>query len=107
MMTGRMTPVFLALLFLAGSAMAFDSGPVRRAVEKGGNWLISQYDFKLKGYPGTTAPEQMGMVVKAICDNPRDYKEPSGPFITEPVKAMLSKIDDAGKVSGVAMNESE
>ena len=108
MVIRRMTPALLALLFvLTSRLMAFDAGPVRRAVDKGGNWLVSQYDFKQKGYPATTAPEQVAMVVKALCDNPRDYKEANGPYISEPVKYIQSKIDDTGKVSGAATNEAE
>lgn len=108
MMIRRMTPALLALLFVVtNSSTAFDAGPVRKAVDKGGNWLVSQYDFKQKAYPATTAPEQVAMVVKALCDNPRDYKEASGPYMSEPVKYIVSKIDDKGKVSGVATNEAE
>ena len=95
-------------LVITGSARAFDSGPVRRAVEKGGNWLVAQYNAKTNSFGATAAaPEQLAMAIKALCDNPRDYKEANGPYISEPVKTILSKIDDKGHVSGSAANEAE
>ena len=102
-----MLALIAATVLSTGCAIAFDSGPVRRAVEKGGNWLVGQYDPKTKSFGTTTAPDQLAMAVKALCDNPRDYKEANGPYISEPVKAILAKIDDKGNVSGTSGNPAE
>lgn len=99
----------MAILLSAafGARAASGGGSVRPAAEKSANWLILQFDLKKKTYGSATAPEQMAMVLKGLCDHPRDYKEANGPYITEPVKYILSKIDDKGHVDGIAMNEAE
>lgn len=95
------------LVISAFQSAAFEAGAVRSMIEKNANWLIGQYDFRTKTFGTATAPEQLAMVVKVLCDNPRDYKEANGPFISEPVKVMLSKVDESGHVSGMLTSEAE
>ena len=95
--------VLLASSAHAGSA----AGAIRGAAEKSANWLILQFDLKKGTFDSATAPEQMAMAIKALCDHPRDYKESNGPYISEPVKYILGKIDDKGHVDGALISEAE
>jgi hypothetical protein len=99
--------IVTALLGVEFGAHAASGAAVRPAAEKSANWLILQFDLKKKTYDSVTAPEQLAMVLKGLCEHPRDYKEANGPYMTEPVKYILSKIDDKGHVDGIAMNEAE
>ena len=92
-----------AALWWAGSAFAIEAKDLKRALDGGGNWLIEQFDLKEKVFgKGERAKDvtTVAMCVKALCDNPRDYKETSGPFISEPVKYLLSQIGEDGKLKG-------
>lgn len=100
----------LSALVYSGALQAVEANAVKRATDKCGNWLIEQYDMKLKVFgKGAEAqtPEQLAMVITGLCLAPRDYKESNGPFISEPVKLILSKVKDAGTVDGIALNEPE
>src|SRR5258705_10725975 len=102
----------LALLFVLTlpCAFAIDAGVVKRATDKCGNWLIEQFNLKESVYgtgPGSKTPEQNAMVIKALCDAPRDYKEASGPYITEPLKFILSKLNEDGSAKDIAIHEPE
>ncbi len=101
---------FYALLTLASailSAHAIEAGPIRRADDKCANWLIEQFNLKDKTFGTEKAPEYLAMAVKGICDSTRDYKEASGPFIAEPIKNILSKIDDTGSAKDIVLPEGE
>jgi hypothetical protein len=103
MAKARLLPLLVVTLVL-GNAYALEASQVKRALDRGGNWLIEQYDSKEKVFgKGEQAKDlvTVGMCVAALCDNPRDYKETSGPFISEPVKYILSQIGDDGKLKGV------
>lgn len=101
--------IALAVLAIISTetASALDAGSVKRAADIGGNWLIGQFDLKTRGFGSTTAPEHLAMSIKALSENPRDYKEANGPYFSEPVKVILSKIDVNGHVNGTVMNETE
>ena len=95
--------IAVAALWWAGSAFAIEAKDLKRALDGGGNWLIEQFDLKEKVFgKGERAKDvtTVAMCVKALCDNPRDYKETSGPFISEPVKYILSQIGEDGKLKG-------
>lgn len=103
----------IAILFaalLTANTFGIEASAVKRLTDKSGNWLIEQFNLK-EGTFGSGAasktPEQNAMVVKALCDAPRDYKESSGPFITAPLKFILSKVNDDGTAKDVAMHEPE
>jgi hypothetical protein len=90
-------------LFLAGSACALEKKDLKRALDRGGNWLIDQFDPKEKVFgKGDEAKDvvTVAMCVKALCDNPRFYNESNGPYISEPVKYILSQIGEDGKLKG-------
>lgn len=82
----------LALLLVSPRALASDAATVKRSCDKAGNWLIEQHNLaegtfgksKLSKEPGV-----VGLVLKALCDSPRGYREAHGPFITMPVKYVL------------------
>src|SRR5579862_478245 len=95
-------------LLLAGTVNAGTAaGAIRGAAERSADWLIRQFDLKKGTFDSATAPETVAMAIKALCGHPRDYKEANGPYITMPVKFMLSKIDDKGHVDGAQINEAE
>jgi len=93
----------VVLLLVAGNVSALEASAVKRALDRGGNWLIEQFDLKEKVFgKGEQAKDvvTVAMCVKALCDNPRDYKETSGPFISEPVKYILAQTGEDGKLKG-------
>jgi hypothetical protein len=109
MAKARLLPLLVAAL-LFGNAYALEASQVKRALDRGGNWLIEQFDLKEKVFgKGEQAKDlvTVAMCVKALCDNPRDYKETSGPFISEPVKYILSQIGDDGTLKGKHAKEVE
>ena len=100
----------IALSLCSTSSFAVDAGSLKRAADKSSNWLIEQFNLKLSSFgsgPNAQSPEQSAMVLKALCEAPRDYKEASGPFITEPLKLLLSKINADGSLKDSTMQENE
>lgn len=94
------TLLAIAALWLAPSAIrASDATTVKRAADKAGNWLIEQHNLtegtfgksKLSKEPGV-----VGLVLKALCESPRGYREAHGPFITMPVKYVLKTQKGTG-----------
>jgi hypothetical protein len=96
----------LALLACA-SGFAADPGGLRGASTRSSNWIIGQYDHKKAQFGTVAAPDQMAIVVKALCDSARDYKEANGPYISETVKKILAAVNEKGEVSGSAGSENE
>lgn len=97
----------LTLLLATSAAFAIDAGAVKRADDKAAAWLIDQFVLKTKSFGNATAPEHLAMAIKGICDSSRDYKEASGPFVTEPVKSILARIDEKGSAKDIVLNEAE
>jgi len=88
---------------LTGNAFAVEAREIKGAADRAGNWLIEQFDLKEKVFgkgPEAKDVNTVAMVVTALCNHPRDYKEASGPFISEPVKYILSQINEDGTVKG-------
>ena len=106
----RFAAVVLSLNLL-GSAFAADYGQVRRAADRCTNWLIGQYHVKEKVFgsgPDAATPEEAAaMVVKGICESPRDFKEANGPYITEPLKRMIASVNEKNELSGAKIAQSE
>ncbi|MGD0088725.1 MAG: hypothetical protein ABSE73_02290 [Planctomycetota bacterium] len=95
-------------VFLAGNAFALEPREIKAAADKAGNWLIEQFDLKEKVFgKGEQAKdvETVAMCVTALCNHPRDYKETSGPFISEPVKYILSQINEDGTLKGDKLSQ--
>jgi len=93
----------VAALLFAGRVCALEAKDLKRALDHGVNWLIEQFDPKEKVFGKGEYDKDVvtvAMCVKALCDNPRDYREASGPFISEPVKYILSQIGQDGKLKG-------
>lgn len=87
------------VLFLAANACALEAKDLKRKLDRGGNWLVEQFDLKEKVFgKGEQAKDvtTVAMCVAALCDNPRDYKETNGPFISEPVKYILAQLNEDG-----------
>lgn len=100
----------VALSLSSAPAFALDAGSLKRAADKSSNWLIEHFNLKDSTFgsgPSAQTPEQAAMVLKALCEAPRDYKEASGPFITQPLKLMLSKINADGSLQASTMQEHE
>jgi hypothetical protein len=99
--------VAVSLSFAA--AHAGDLG-TRRAADRCANWLIGQYNVKEKVFasgPDAATPEEAAMVVKGICESPRDFKEANGPYITEPLKRMIASVNDKNELDGAKMAQAE
>lgn len=79
-----------ALAFKAPRADAADAGQVKSATDRAANWLIEQHKDGTFGKGDLRKkPGVVGLVVKSLCAHHRHYREPLGPFITEPVKYLL------------------
>jgi hypothetical protein len=99
-----------SLLLNCARAAAPAAGDVKRATDKCANWLIEKYDVGDKSYgKGKEGKDLMtsALIVSGLCNHPRDYKESNGPFVTEPVKFLLSKIKKDGSVKDVKDCECE
>ncbi len=76
-------------------------GEVKRACDGAANWLIEQHDLKTglfgKG-KHAAQPGLVAIVVKALCDSPRKYREALGPFVSEPVQYLLKHQQKDGSV---------
>jgi len=95
--------IAVALLLIAGNTFAIEAKEIKSAADRAGNWLIEQFDLKEKVFgkgPEAKDVATVAMCVTALCNHPRDYKEASGPFISEPVKYILSQINEDGTVKG-------
>jgi hypothetical protein len=97
-----------AVLMLVGSFQAMAaSSPVKdlakRTVDRNANWVIEKYDVKAKrlGKAEESAdPSLWAIYITAICEQRRDYREENGPFISDPVVVLLSKVTDKGTIEG-------
>lgn len=100
--------ILLCVLAFGGPALALDARDVKRATDRGGNWLIEQFDLKEKVFgKGEAAKDPMtvAICVCALLDNPRDYKETNGPFISEPVKYLAAQLNEDGSLKKPAADE--
>jgi hypothetical protein len=91
----------LMLSLVASFGYAIEAKNFKRITDRMGNKLIEQFDFKNKCY-GTGAEQKdadlAAIIVLALCTNPREYRESHGPFVSEPVKLILSKIKPDGSI---------
>lgn len=97
------------VLVLGTNLLAIESRAVKTATDKAGNWLVDQYNAgtgtfgkaKHRLMPGFNA-----LVVSALCDSPRKYREGIGPFISEPVKHLLKqqRADGAIAIEGAGLD---
>ncbi|HYG76151.1 MAG TPA: hypothetical protein VEK08_14195 [Planctomycetota bacterium] len=94
-------PVFAMLLFsFAPHAHAIDAPALKKACDKTGNWLVEQYVLAEKSFKG--APKDAmntAIIINALLLHPRDYKETNGPFVSEPVKYLVSQIKSDGSLA--------
>jgi len=102
--------LFLSAFSFSLSIYGLEAGPVKRATDKAGNWIVEQYDTKGRVFgktPDSTDIITTALVIKALCDSPRDYKEANGPFITEPVKFLLEQLNEDGTFKDASKNGTE
>ena len=77
---------------------ALDKAGLKKAIDRGANWLIDNQRTdgswgSMAGDPGIT-----GMVIKALADTPRAYREKDGPFVTAAVQSLLDQQQEDGGV---------
>ena len=75
-----------------------DKAGLKKSIDRGANWLIDNQRSdgswgSMAGDPGIT-----GMVLKALADTPRAYREKDGPFVTAAVQSLLDQQQDDGGV---------
>lgn len=98
----------LGLALALGGACGQDAPPVSKASVKKGcdraaNWLARQHNLEEGTFgSGKSAkmPGLVALVVVAMCESPREYREALGPFISEPVKYLLKCQRDDGAFAG-------
>lgn len=96
---GWVLPVLL--LASLSPALGREARAVKRACDRAGNWLIDQHnlaDGTFGKSKSAKMPGVVAMVVQALCDHPRGYRETDGPYITRPVKYLLSCQQDNGAI---------
>ena len=107
-------PLQLLFMLCAGLFMILSSGPttaawgqdssqldkakLKKSIDRGANWLIDHQRNdgswgSVAGDPGIT-----GMVLKALADSPRAYREKDGPFVTGAVQSLLDHQQEDGGV---------
>jgi hypothetical protein len=101
-MSGAVFSVLAAgLLISAAHAAAPETKDVKRATDRCGNWIVEQFNLGSKSFgKGKDAkdPAVLALVVLSLLDSPRDYKESNGPFISEPIKYLVSKVKKDGSI---------
>jgi hypothetical protein len=80
------------------SAAAPEAKDVKRATDKCGNWIVEQFDRGSKLFGKDKSTTTLALTILALCESPRDYKEANGPFVSEPVKQLLTRIKKDGSV---------
>ena len=97
------------LFFLVRPAWALEAGDVKKATDKVGNWLIEQYDVKEKAFKGEQGKDvkTVAMIIYALCKSPREYRETNGPFISEPVKFLISQMKEDGTFANPELNKTD
>lgn len=99
----RLCLALLALALLsAGPVASLERGDVKGAADKAANWLIRQHNLG-EGTFGkgkySAFPETVAVVVKGLCESPRQYRETLGPFISEPVNYLLKNQRQDGAIA--------
>jgi hypothetical protein len=102
--------VICAVLISFAAVHAVDYEQTRKAAERCADWLIGKYNPKENVFgsgPDASAPEELAMVVKGLCESPRDCKEASGSYIAEPLKRVIASIDAKNELAGAKMAQAE
>jgi hypothetical protein len=96
----------LAGLSAGRLSAAVAAGAVKSADDRAANWLIEKYDHKTNQFK-CEAPDlqRYAILVTAFCRHPHDYKEVSGPWVTGPVKYILSQVKEDGSVATPGSDE--
>src|SRR4051812_29843384 len=105
-MSRKNVNAFILTMAVAFPALAFDAGSLKRADDRAANWLIEKYDFKtnmLKGEPQDLM--KYAIIVTSFCRHPHDYKEAAGPWVTGPVKYILSQVKEDGSLATPGTDE--
>ncbi len=91
--------IFCPLLAVsAQESGGLDKAGLKKSIDRGANWLIDNQRSdgswgSMAGDPGIT-----GMVLKALADTPRAYREKDGPFVTAAVQSLLDHQQEDGGV---------
>ena len=81
----------------ANSARALEVKQLKTATDRLGSWIIEQYDVKEKAYKdkqGGGDVKTVAVIVTALCNSPRHYREANGPYVSEPVKFLIKNVTE-------------
>ncbi|MFH0940146.1 MAG: hypothetical protein V1899_12830 [Planctomycetota bacterium] len=78
----------------AGSAWALEVKQLKTATDRLGSRIVEQYDVKEKAYKGELGRDvkTVAIIVTALCNSPRHYREANGPYLSEPVKFLVAQV---------------
>lgn len=80
---------------------ALEARAVKGACDRAGNWLVDRHnlaDGTFGKSKSARMPGVVALVVTALCDHPRAYRESDGPYMSRPVKYLLSCQQDNGAI---------
>ena len=100
MVGGLGIPVLV--LALASPALSLEARAIKSACDRSGNWLIDQHnlaDGTFGKSKSAKMPGVVAMVLQALCDHPRAYRESDGPYMTRPVKYLLDCQQENGAIA--------
>lgn len=104
----RTASVLCTVILVTAGSHAIEAGAFKPVTDRMGRWLVERYDIKAKGY-GTAEQQKdvelAAMIVAALCGSPREYREGHGPFITEPIKLIVSQLNEDGSLKAPAKDE--
>lgn len=90
-------------MLLGAQAWALESRAVKTATDRAGSWLVDQYNPGTGTFREGQAQQKMpgfnALVLNALCESPRKYREGIGPFISEPVKQLLRHQREDGAIA--------
>jgi hypothetical protein len=88
-----------ALLVLAAAkSFALEASALKKPCDKAGNFLIEQFDLKTLQYKGVKADDiaTQAVIVAALGEHFRKYREGHGPWMSEPAKAVAQVGEQPG-----------
>jgi len=94
--------VLVLVAALAWPAAGLERKVVKSATDRAGNWLVEQHNLGQGTFGKSRYSELPGfnaLVIKALCESPRQYRETLGPFISEPVKCLLKAQREDGAIA--------
>jgi hypothetical protein len=91
-MANAVVKTAIGLVLVASNVVALEAAALKKPSDKVMNYIIEQYDAKAGQYKGVNADDVVtqAMIVAALGDHFRKYREGHGPWMSEPARAVVN-----------------